>query len=79
LLRERAIDPPGAAISIFKNDPFFIPSGAEAYRKDLPNAQVRFLDTGHFATETHSAEIAAAIKEFLEANGIPGPPLFFDV
>jgi pimeloyl-ACP methyl ester carboxylesterase len=53
-----------------KNDPFFIPAGAEAYRKDLPNAQVQFLDTGHFATETHSVEIAAAIKEFLGTNGI---------
>jgi pimeloyl-ACP methyl ester carboxylesterase len=53
-----------------KNDPFFIPAGAEAYRKDLPNAQVQFLDTGHFATETHSVEIAAAIKGFLETNGI---------
>ena len=53
-----------------KNDPFFIPVGAEAYRKDLPNAQVKFLDTGHFATETHSVEIAAAIKEFLELNGV---------
>ena len=53
-----------------KNDPFFIPVGAEAYRKDLPNAQVKFLDTGHFATETHSVEIAAAIKEFLEMNGV---------
>ncbi len=52
-----------------KNDPFFVPAGAEAFRKDLPNAQVQFLDTGHFATETHSVEIAAAIKEFLGANG----------
>ena len=52
-----------------KNDPFFVPAGAEAFRKDLPNAQVLFLDTGHFATETHSVEIAAAIKEFLGANG----------
>ena len=49
-----------------KNDPFFIPAGAEAFRKDLPNAQVRFLDTGHFAIETHAVEIAAAMKEFLE-------------
>jgi pimeloyl-ACP methyl ester carboxylesterase len=53
-----------------KNDPFFIPAGAEAFRKDLPNAQVQFLDTGHFATETHVVEIAAAMKEFLEANGV---------
>jgi len=52
-----------------KNDPFFIPAGAEAYRKDLPNAQIQFLDTGHFATETHTVEIAAAIKEFLGTNG----------
>jgi pimeloyl-ACP methyl ester carboxylesterase len=51
-----------------KNDPFFIPAGAEAFRKDLPNAQVQFLDTGHFATETHIVEIAAAMREFLEAN-----------
>lgn len=53
-----------------KNDPFFIPAGAEAYRKDLPSARVQFLDTGHFATETHSAEIAVAIKEFLAANAL---------
>jgi pimeloyl-ACP methyl ester carboxylesterase len=56
-----------------KNDPFFVPAGAEAFRKDLPNAQVQFLDTGHFATETHSVEIAAAIKEFLGANGVSRP------
>jgi pimeloyl-ACP methyl ester carboxylesterase len=55
-----------------KNDPFFIPAGAEAFRKDIPNAQVRFLDTGHFALETHAVEIAAAIKEFLEASGVLG-------
>jgi pimeloyl-ACP methyl ester carboxylesterase len=53
-----------------KNDPFFIPAGAEAFRKDLPNAQIQFLDTGHFATETHVVEIAAAMKEFLDANGV---------
>ena len=53
-----------------KNDPFFIPAGAEAYRKDLPDAQVQFLDTGHFATETHFVEIADAMKEFLAANGV---------
>jgi pimeloyl-ACP methyl ester carboxylesterase len=55
-----------------KNDPFFIPAGAEAYRKDLPNAKVQFLDTGHFATATHYVEIVDAIKEFLEANGAGG-------
>jgi pimeloyl-ACP methyl ester carboxylesterase len=52
-----------------KNDPFFIPPGAEAFQKDLPNAKVQFLDTGHFAIETHVVEIAAAMKEFLEKSG----------
>ena len=49
-----------------KNDPFFIPAGAEAFRKDIPNAQIQFLDTGHFALETHVIEIASAMKEFLD-------------
>ena len=49
-----------------KNDPFFLPPGAEAYKRDLPNAEVRFLDTGHFALETHAAEIARAIGDFLK-------------
>jgi pimeloyl-ACP methyl ester carboxylesterase len=53
-----------------KNDPFFIPAGAEAYRKDLPDAQVQFLNTGHFATETHSVEIATAMKEFFKAKAV---------
>lgn len=53
-----------------KNDPFFIPAGAEAFRKDIPNAKIQFLDTGHFAIETHVEEIATAIKEFLAANGL---------
>jgi pimeloyl-ACP methyl ester carboxylesterase len=49
-----------------KNDPFFIPPGAEAFRKDLPNATVQFLDTGHFALETHVEEIAVAMGDFLD-------------
>ena len=49
-----------------KNDPFFLPAGAEAYRHDLPHADIRFFDTGHFALETHVDEIAAAITSFLE-------------
>lgn len=53
-----------------KNDPFFIPPGAEAYRRDIPKAEVQFLDTGHFALETHVVEIAAAIRAFLAANGV---------
>jgi pimeloyl-ACP methyl ester carboxylesterase len=48
-----------------KNDPFFIPPGAEAYRRDNPDAVVTLLDTGHFALETHVGEIAAAICELL--------------
>jgi pimeloyl-ACP methyl ester carboxylesterase len=48
-----------------KNDPFFVPAGAEAFKRDIPNAHVRFFDTGHFALETHAAEIAAAIRAFL--------------
>ena len=48
-----------------KNDPFFLPPGAEAFKRDIPNALVRFFDTGHFALETHAAEIAAAIRDFL--------------
>ncbi|HST73789.1 MAG TPA: alpha/beta hydrolase [Acetobacteraceae bacterium] len=48
-----------------KNDPFFVPPGAEAFKRDIPQAVVRFLDTGHFALETHAVEIAAAIREFL--------------
>jgi pimeloyl-ACP methyl ester carboxylesterase len=48
-----------------KNDPFFLPAGAEAYKRDNPNARVVFYDTGHFALETHAAEIGAEIRSFL--------------
>jgi pimeloyl-ACP methyl ester carboxylesterase len=48
-----------------RNDPFFLPAGAEAFRRDIPRAVVRFLDTGHFALETHADEIAVLIREFL--------------
>jgi len=48
-----------------KNDPFFLPPGAEAYRRDNPNGVVELLDTGHFALETHGEEIAASIGRFL--------------
>jgi pimeloyl-ACP methyl ester carboxylesterase len=48
-----------------KNDPFFLPAGAEAFKRDIPGAVVRFFDTGHFALETHAAEIAAEIRAFL--------------
>jgi pimeloyl-ACP methyl ester carboxylesterase len=45
-----------------RNDPFFLPPGAEAFRRDIPEAKVVLLDTGHFALETHAAEIADAIR-----------------
>jgi pimeloyl-ACP methyl ester carboxylesterase len=48
-----------------RNDPYFIPAGAEAFKRDIPNATVQFLDTGHFALETHVNEIAAAMRQFL--------------
>jgi pimeloyl-ACP methyl ester carboxylesterase len=48
-----------------KNDPFFLPAGAEAFKRDIPDAVVCFFDTGHFALETHAAEIAKAIGDFL--------------
>jgi len=48
-----------------RNDPFFLPPGADAFKRDIPNAVVRFFDTGHFALETHAAEIAAEIRDFL--------------
>lgn len=51
-----------------KNDPFFLPPGAEAFQRDNPKAEVRFLDTGHFAIETHGAEIARAMREFLDRH-----------
>lgn len=48
-----------------KNDPFFLPTGANAFQRDIANAEVRFFDTGHFALETHAKEIAAVIGDFL--------------
>ena len=48
-----------------KNDPFFLAPGAEAFKRDNPNAEVHFYDTGHFALETHAQEIAATIRDFL--------------
>lgn len=59
----RASKPPLLAIW-GKHDPFFIPPGAEAFRRDNPNATVQFLDTGHFALETHVEEVSLAMREF---------------
>jgi pimeloyl-ACP methyl ester carboxylesterase len=48
-------------------DPFFLPAGAEAYKKDIPDAIVKFYDTGHFALETHVQEIGTEILKFLSS------------
>jgi len=60
----RAHKPPFLAVW-GKHDPFFLPAGANAFKKDIPKADIRFFDTGHFALETHAEPIAAAIGEFL--------------
>jgi pimeloyl-ACP methyl ester carboxylesterase len=60
----RAKQPPVLAVW-GKNDPFFLPPGAEAFKRDIPGAEVHFYDTGHFALETHHREIDEAIREFL--------------
>jgi pimeloyl-ACP methyl ester carboxylesterase len=52
-----------------KNDPFFLPKGAEAFRRDIPDANIQLFDTGHFALETHAEQIAQSIRQFLE--GVP--------
>jgi pimeloyl-ACP methyl ester carboxylesterase len=48
------------------SDPFFLPPGAEAFKRDNPSAEVHFYNTGHFALETHHREIAGAIRDFLD-------------
>jgi pimeloyl-ACP methyl ester carboxylesterase len=48
-----------------KHDPFFLPAGAEAFKRDNPNAEIRFFETGHFALETHHGAIATAVRDFL--------------
>jgi len=60
----RSRQPPTLAVW-GKTDPFFLPAGADAFKRDNPGAQVEFFDTGHFALETHSTEIGAKIVEFL--------------
>jgi pimeloyl-ACP methyl ester carboxylesterase len=48
-----------------KHDPFFLPAGAEAFKRDNPNVEIRFFETGHFALETHHGAIATTIRDFL--------------
>jgi pimeloyl-ACP methyl ester carboxylesterase/alkylhydroperoxidase family enzyme len=61
-----------------KNDPFFLPAGAEAFRRDLPDAEVHFVDAGHFPLETHLDEVAGIIRAFLARtlDSAQGKPLF---
>ena len=67
------VDQPPALLPSGRNDQFFPPAGAQAYLRDLPEAELHLLDTGHFATVTHHDEIAALITAFLDgrvaANG----------
>jgi pimeloyl-ACP methyl ester carboxylesterase len=65
----RASKPPLLAIW-GKYDPFFIPPGAEAFTRDIPSATVQFLETGHFALETHIEEVASAMRDFLTRSGV---------
>jgi len=60
---------PPALLAWGRNDAFFPEAGAHAYLQDLPDAELHLLDTGHFATATHSAEIAALVTAFMEARG----------
>jgi pimeloyl-ACP methyl ester carboxylesterase len=60
----RTAKPPLLAIWGSK-DLYFIPPGAEAFRRDIPNASVQFVETGHFALETHLEEITTAMRVFL--------------
>ena len=55
-----------------KNDPFFLPAGAEAWTRDVPDAEVHLYDTGHFALESHGVEIGRVVRAFLDRNVAQG-------
>ena len=65
----RSAQPPLLAVW-GQHDPFFLPIGAESFRRDNPNTTVQLLDAGHFALETHVEEITSAIKSFLQKQGL---------
>ncbi|WP_245579987.1 alpha/beta fold hydrolase [Niveispirillum irakense] len=68
----RAHQPPFLAVW-GQHDPAFLPAGARAYKRDLPDAEIHLLDAGHFALETHAAAVADLIRLFLERNlSLPG-------
>ena len=54
-----------------KNDPFFTVEGAKAYQRDLPNAELHLIDTGHFALEDFSGFIAERMRKFLGQSAVP--------
>ncbi|MBY0461023.1 MAG: alpha/beta hydrolase, partial [Gemmataceae bacterium] len=56
---------PPVLVAWGKNDPFFTPAGAEAFRRDVPTADIHLLDTGHFALADHAGEIAGLMRKFL--------------
>jgi pimeloyl-ACP methyl ester carboxylesterase len=66
-LREKK---PPALVVWGKNDPFFLPPGAQAFRHDLPDAEVSFVDAGHFALETRAGEIADRIRDFFDRHPV---------
>ena len=51
-----------------RHDPAFLPAGAAAYQRDLPDAKIHLLDAGHFALETHAEEVATLIRTFLDSE-----------
>ena len=63
----RAYRPPFLAVW-GRNDPFFGPAGAEAFKRDLPDAEIHFVDSGHFALETHAPQIAALMLDFFNRH-----------
>lgn len=63
----RAYQPPLLAVW-GKHDPFFLPPGAKAWKRDIPQADILFYDTGHFALETHADVIIPVMREFLDKH-----------
>lgn len=63
----RAYQPPLLAVW-GEHDPFFLPAGAKAWKRDIPDADIRFYDTGHFALETHGQVIVPVIRVFLDTH-----------
>jgi len=65
----RARRPP-TLVAWGRYDPSFAVGGAEAYRRDLPDAEIHVLDAGHFALDEAADEVAALMRGFL--GRLPG-------